>query len=98
MEEPGREEVIVKATRGEKIQIIFLILLFLAVAVMIFAVIEIIKYKNMLQNPLGYNLEKFNLDSCKCTDKQGNETIIYSNSYKSSFNQLNPLMSLNVTK
>lgn len=88
-----------KATRGEKIQIIFLILLCIAVAVLVFAVIEIIKYKNLLQNPLGYNLDKFNLQSCTCVDNSGNINTIYSSSYKpTSSNQLNPLQIFNVTK
>jgi hypothetical protein len=99
--ETGNQEVNLdrKTTKGEKIQIIFLILLCIAVAVLIFAVIEIIKYKNMLQNPLGYNLDKFNLKSCSCLDNSGNINTIYSSSYKPiSSNQLNPLNELNVTR
>ena len=102
--ETGKEEVIVnrKATRAEIIQIVFLILLFVAVAALIICIVEIIKYRDMLQNPLGYNMNKFNLVSCTCTDKQGNFVNIESNLTKRKIiypDQLNPgLIIPNVTK
>lgn len=76
--EPGKEEVIQnrKATRSEKMQIVFLILMCLAIAALIVAVMTILKYKEMLSNPLGYNLEKFHLQSCSCLDDSGSSIFI----------------------
>lgn len=63
-------------TRKEVIQIVFLIVLIIAVGALIFTTVTIIKYSDMLSNPIGYNLAKFGIDSCSYYDSGGNLVII----------------------
>ena len=70
-----------KATRAEKLQIIFLILLLVAIATLIICIVVVLKYKDMLNDPLAYNLDKFNLQSCRCLDKDGKSLEIYSSDH-----------------
>lgn len=57
--------------RKDKIQIAFLgIMLFCAFA-LLFAGIKVVKYHEMLSNPLGYNLDKFDVASCTCYKNNG---------------------------
>lgn len=76
------EEVKQRWDRKSIIQVIFLILLTAAIASMITAIVTIIKYKEMLSNPLGYNMDKFNLNSCTCRDTSDRSIVINSISYK----------------
>jgi hypothetical protein len=66
----------VKKERSVIMQALFLILLLLAIVALIYATITVIRYKEMLSNPLGYNLEKFGLDYCVCVDNSGTNMII----------------------
>jgi hypothetical protein len=79
-----------KNKRGGVAQIIFLILMLLAVFGLIFAIGTIYKYRDMLQNPLGYNLEKFNLQSCNCFDMQGSLVFIPSINQNNLTNKFSP--------
>ncbi len=51
---------------------LFLILLLAAIVGLFAAVISIYDNKEMLSNPLGYNLDKFGLTSCTCYDTNDN--------------------------
>lgn len=57
--------------RKEKIQIAFLIIMLMAVAALIFCGVKIVKYHDMLTNPLGYSLDHFNISSCTCYGQEG---------------------------
>ncbi len=57
--------------RKEKIQIAFLIIMLGAVFGLIFCGIKIVKYHDMLTNPLGYSLDHFNIESCTCYGENG---------------------------
>ena len=70
-----------KPRRGVILNIIFLILLLLAISALINSTITIYKYKDMLKNPLGYNLEKFDIATCSCIDNSGKTVEIYSLNY-----------------
>ena len=52
--------------KSQAIQIIFLILLLFAIGSLVSATITIYKYKEMLQNPMGYNMNRFGLEYCSC--------------------------------
>lgn len=58
------------------IQITFLFLLIVAIAVLIGAIATIINYADMLQNPLGYNLAHFNIPSCSYFNDKGEMVVI----------------------
>lgn len=82
------EQVIVETPKDNKsnyLQIIFLLCLIIAITAMIYATISIWKNKEMLANPLGYNMDKFGLKYCSClnSDKKIVEikSISYDNSY-----------------
>jgi hypothetical protein len=66
------------------IQIAFLIILLIAIMALINATITIYKYKDMLSNPIGYNLDKFNLNYCTCYNDEGSEVLIKSLSFNDS--------------
>ena len=85
-----------QSKRSEYIQIIFLILLLLGIGALVFASIQIIKYREMLSNPLGYNLDKFDLTHCTCYDKDMKSLDIKSNSYNQTFND-SPFQIINLT-
>ena len=70
--------------KGTVLNIIFLILLLVAIGALINSTITIIKYKDMLVNPLGYSLDKFEIATCNCIDNSGKNIIIDSISYNSS--------------
>jgi hypothetical protein len=60
-----------KMDRKEKIQIAFLIIMLFAVSGLFFCGIKIVKYHEMLINPLGYSLDHFNISSCTCYNSEG---------------------------
>ena len=64
--------------KGQVIQIIFLVLLMIAIGALIFACIKIVQYHNMFSNPLGYNIQQFGIDSCICYKADGTSTLIKS--------------------
>lgn len=79
MDDLNEASVIVDKSSEKKrqaIQIVFLVVLIIAIAVLLFTVITIIRYKDMLQNPLGYSFEKFGIDYCYCKDVHGGNVII----------------------
>ena len=51
-------------------QIIFLVLLVVAICSLIFCGISIVRYADMLKNPIGYNLKEFEIKTCTCIDKE----------------------------
>jgi len=63
---------------------VFMIVLIIAIFALIFATISILKYKEIIKNPIGSNLEKFNINSCKCIDNFGKSIFIPSTDYKPS--------------
>lgn len=87
-------EIEVKEKPNKKsavIQIIFLILLALAIGCMISAIITIKNYADMLQNPLGYNMEKFDLAYCTCYDTYNRIVPIQSKLFNDSYQKYIPL-------
>lgn len=62
-----------KALRNKTIiNSIFLILMFVAIIFLFVAIKTIIQNKEMLQKePLDYVMDKYNLASCSCWDKEG---------------------------
>ena len=85
MEEETKEVIQEKPNEKSRqiIQIVFLILLAIALAAIIGTTITIIRYGKMLQNPVGYNIEKFGINYCTCYDNQSRiipiKSIHYSN-------------------
>lgn len=67
MEEQVKKTVDTK----DKIQIAFLGIMLLCAFGLIFVGIKIVKYHDMLSNPLGYNLDKFGINSCTCINNEG---------------------------
>ncbi len=54
------------------INFVFLILMFLAIIGLFFAITTIIKNKEMLQEqPLDYIMDKYDFTSCSCTNAEG---------------------------
>ncbi len=54
------------------IKTLFLILLVITIVSLIFAIVNIIKHKDMLMSePLTYVMERYNMESCSCTDGEG---------------------------
>jgi hypothetical protein len=80
---------VVPSNKSTVIQIIFLILLLAAISGLFIATITIYKYKDMLSNPLGYNLEKFKIDSCNCWSEDGKAMFITSTKYNKNNSKLN---------
>ena len=76
------EEVILKENdkpnKANITQIIFLIILVIAIGSLVYASVTIVKYHEMISNPLGYNLEKFGMDSCTCFKSTGEQVLIKS--------------------
>lgn len=64
--------------------ICFLVLLFLAIISLIFAIIVVYKNVDALRNPLHENLENLGLDSCSCVDSSG---LIFSINKSGDFKQ-----------
>ena len=58
--------------KREIIQIVFLIIMFISSLIILAAIITIHRYADLLNNPLGYNLEQFKLQACSCVDNFGN--------------------------
>ena len=89
--ETGKEDVIErKTTKAEWIQIVFLILMLLAVAGLIIVIVQLVKYKQMLANPVGYVLDEFDISYCTCYDTQARLIPIKGLSYNDSFEYLIP--------
>jgi hypothetical protein len=65
--------------KSTTIQAIFLILLLAAIVSMIFAVVSVYKYREMLSNPVGYNMQKFDLKFCTCINNYGQTILISPN-------------------
>jgi len=61
----------IKEVRKNYIQIIFLICLIVAICALIYTTITIIKYKDVITNPMGVTMAKFNLNTCTCIGQQG---------------------------
>jgi hypothetical protein len=57
-------------------QIIFLILLVVAICALLFSGISIVRYSDMLKNPIGYNLKEFNIKTCTCINSEDKTVII----------------------
>lgn len=66
------ENEVKKISRRDVIQIIFLIVMFIAALSIFSAVLTIHKYSTMLKDPMAYNMEYFKLQSCSCIDNFGN--------------------------
>lgn len=74
MEEKEGNEISTK--RSEVIQIVFLVLIFLAICSLIFATVTIVRFKNQIMRPLQYNLERFDVDSCMCQKNDGSQFFV----------------------
>ena len=64
--------------RRDIMNIIFLICLVLAIGGLLFLIIWLVRYEQVLTNPLGYNLAQFNISSCSYLDHSGRLVIINS--------------------
>lgn len=58
------------------VQIVFLVLVAIAIGCMISAIITIHNYADMLRNPVGYNLGKFGIESCSYINNAGELVVI----------------------
>lgn len=72
------------------IQIIFLILMASAISGLIISIGTIWKYKEMLMNPVGYNIDKFGLQYCTCYDNTMKIVPIKGLKYNNSYEQFLP--------
>jgi hypothetical protein len=90
-EEVKTEVVIEKSsTKATIIQIMFLILLLCAIAGLLMTTITILKYKDMLKNPVGYNMEKFGLTYCTCYNDDNNIIPITATNLNKTVDELIP--------
>ena len=71
-----QKEMIKESSHREVVSIIFLILLLCAIGALISATITVYKYKDMLANPIGYNMDRFGLNQCSCLDSYGKTVLI----------------------
>jgi len=80
MEEVKEAIEVERERKSEKhrmaIQIVFLIVLILAISALVGAIVTIHRYADMLMNPVGYNLARFNISSCSCIDDFGKSVQI----------------------
>lgn len=84
-----QKEVLEKPNKKRQItQIVFLILMLAAIVGLFGSIITINKYADMLQNPMGYNMEKFGLKYCTCYDAQKRIVPIEGLSFNDSFNDV----------
>ena len=60
-----------KENKTNYLQLIFLVLLFIAIACLIVAIKTIYNYSDMLKNPLGQNMKNFGMDYCECQNNKG---------------------------
>lgn len=83
-----------KSDREKRIEIyhiIFIFLMIVAIGALINTTITIYKHKDMLINPLGYNLEQYNIDYCMCYANNDKTIIpVPSLSYNGSVQDLLP--------
>lgn len=61
--------------RKQWMDLAFTIAMILAVGALVFLCIWLVRYEQVLTNPLGYNLAKFNISYCSYLD-DGNLVII----------------------
>lgn len=73
------------------LQIVYLVLLLAAIGALINTNINIIKYKNMLANPLGYSMDKFGLGYCNCYDFADRVVPIKGLHYNNSYDKYLPI-------
>lgn len=76
-------------------QIIFLILLMIAIGALINTTITIYRYRDMLQNPVGYNIEKFGLQYCTCYDTENKIVPIQGPNLKENLSEYLPFQNTN---
>jgi hypothetical protein len=92
--EEGKEEVIIpgkkRITRGEIIQISFLVLMLISIILLIGSIITIYKNMEALRNPMGTNMKNFGMLSCSCTDENGVNVKILAPGFNESLNKSSP--------
>ena len=81
MEEENKTEIDKELDMRKKVQIVFLIVSIIAVIMLFWTTLTIIKYKDMIKNPIGANLNQFNIAYCMCHDFQGKFIPIKSTGY-----------------
>ena len=59
-----------------KRQIVFLLLLLIAICALLYSTVAVYRYRDMLMNPVGQNLKNFNINTCTCLDSDGKTVII----------------------
>ena len=73
-----KKEVIKEEVKLDKrmvLQIIFLILIVIAIAMLFYTVGTLVRYGDMIRNPIGENLAYWNISSCSYWTEQGMITI-----------------------
>ena len=64
------------------LQIIFLILFFVAVVALVFVITILIKEKDLIsKDPLRYGMDVHHFESCTCIDTEGNQWQSYENGF-----------------
>jgi hypothetical protein len=98
MEEKKEEiEIEKEKPRISILQIVFLILLLAAIFGLIYSAVTIVKYSEMLKNPMGYNIEQFGLKYCTCYDSDFRIVVINGLSYNNSYNKYIPVPEYNLS-
>ena len=63
-------------------QIVFLVLIFVAICLMLFLIITLIQNKNLIMSDaLSYGMNKHNFTFCSCVDDSGNFYEIRNNTF-----------------
>jgi flagellar basal body-associated protein FliL len=62
--------------KRDLMNIIFLVCLVIAICALLFLIVWLVRYEQVLTNPLGYNLAQFNISSCSYLDDNGRIVII----------------------
>jgi hypothetical protein len=77
MEEIKKEMEIEKPKLDKKmvIQIIFLVLILITICLLFYTAGTLVKYGDMIRNPVGENLAYWNISSCSYWTEQGMVTI-----------------------
>ena len=76
--------------KPDYLRIIFLVILIIAIGALIYTTITIVKYKDILVNPMGVSMNQFGLKYCTCYDSQWRIVSIEGISYNDSFSKFVP--------
>jgi hypothetical protein len=76
------EKEVITKLKGQTLQVIFLIVLIIAIAALVYATITVVRYKDIIVNPIGSNLKQFGISYCDCIKNTGDKIFIPATDYQ----------------